>query len=631
MSNTGYGNQTALFAPRFAKAGHDIAISCMTGMSGFPSEWDGIPLLPAGLGAYSADILEPHARRHFGREPGLVIVHYDAWAIGPEAVMGLATAGWSPVHCDPMSKGDRLFYRLSGAHPVAFSRHGEAMMRKAGFAPSYVPHGVDTQVFAPLSPEDRAKWRERFGIGQSTFVLSVVAANKGTDPPRKAWGENFHAFARFHERHPDSMMLVHSMPATPDGYGLDMRPLIAHLGIGGAVKFSDDYGQVAGLFSDTYVAALLGCSDVHCLPSYGEGFGIPTLQAQSCGIPVIVGDNSAQAELCGAGWKVACQPYWHHRDEANWATPLIPSIAGAMEKAWAACQQKSARQRLAARARRFALGYDADTVMTRDWAPVLAMLEQLCGAKRVRPPAAGTVPLPVVEQDGLRWLARGAHTDDWISVGHEEALGPVLEALLPEGGVLLDVGAHVGRWSLRLAAKAARVIAVEANPATAAALRYHITLNGVSNVEVMELAAWDRPASLGLHDHNRKISGGSTRVLEVPAVEVDGEPERLGDAELAEALPLDYVLAEEDRIDLIKLDVEGADLRALAGMAGTLERLRPVLFIEDHSIYGYYEHGELIAALEALDYEAKPYTAMLAGDRQAPYVIARWAGLPEPG
>src|SRR4029077_9089582 len=92
MSNTGYGNQTALSPPRFRNAGHDIAISCMTGMSGFPSEWDGIPLLPAGLGMYSADILEPHARRHFGREPGLVLVHYDAWAIGPEAVMGLATA-----------------------------------------------------------------------------------------------------------------------------------------------------------------------------------------------------------------------------------------------------------------------------------------------------------------------------------------------------------------------------------------------------------------------------------------------------------------------------------------------------------------------------------------------------------
>jgi len=620
MSNTGYGNQTALFAPRFRGAGHDIAISCMTGMSGFPSEWDGIPLLPAGLGAYSADILEPHARRHFGRDPGLVIVHYDAWAIGPEAVMGLATAGWTPVHSHPMSHGDRLFYKLSGAYPISFSRHGVKMMKAAGLSPAYVPHGVDTSVFTPMSPEARARAREQVGIDPDTFVVSVVAANKGTDPPRKAWGENFTAFREFLDRHPraKAMMLVHSLPATPDGFGLDMRPLISHLGLGGHVKFSDDYGQVAGLFSDSYVARLLGCSDVHCLPSYGEGFGLPSLQAQACGIPVITADNSAQAELTGAGWAAKCQPYWHHRDQANWHTPLISSVAECLGKAYRAHRKPERWAELSAQAREFALGYDADTVMKRDWAPVLEMLEQLTGARKVRLPREGAVPLPVAESDGLRWLARGPHTDDWISVGHEDALAPVLDALMPYGGVFLDVGAHVGRWSLRLAAKAQRVIAVEANPATAAALRYHLAINEVGNVTVLELAAWDEPAQLALFDGNAKVNGGSTRVLE--AGPVDGV---MPDVPLTSARPLDYVLTDEDRLDLVKLDVEGADLRALEGMRDTLGRLRPVLFIEDHSIYGYYEYAELAAKLDDLGYDAEPYMARLAGDRSAPYVIAR--------
>jgi FkbM family methyltransferase len=488
-------------------------------------------------------------------------------------------------------------------------------------------------VFAPLAADERAAWRERVGIPRDAFVVSVVAANKGTDPPRKGWGENFAAFARFRERHPDALMLVHSLAATPDGWGLDMRPLITSYGLGGAVKFSDDYGQVAGLFSDSYVAALMGCSDVHCLPSWGEGFGLPTLQAQACGVPVIVGDNSAQTELCGAGWKVRCQPYWHWRDEANWACPSIEGTAAALEKAWAASQQRSARERLARRARAFALTYDADVVMEKHWLPVLAMLEQMCGARHVRPPVwreaprdadetgpgtAGVqegVPLPMVASDGLAWLARGPHTDDWISIGHEDALAPTLESMMPDGGVLLDVGAHVGRWSLRLAEKASRVIAVEANPATAAALRFHVAVNDVRNVEVMELAAWDEPARLALADPNRKVNGGSTRVLvqDEDAGRVDG---------LAEALPLDYVLADEPRIDLIKLDVEGADLHALRGLAVTLERLHPDLFIEDHSIYGYYEHEELIELLEGLGYRTETFMARLAGDRAAPYVLA---------
>jgi hypothetical protein len=76
-------------------------------------------------------------------------------------------------------------------------------------------------------------------------------------------------------------------------------------------------------------------------------------------------------------------------------------------------------------------------------------------------------------------------------------------------------------------------------------------------------------------------------------------------------------------MDLVKLDVEGADLRALVGMRDTLARYRPVLFIEDHSIYGYYSEDELDTCLEALRYSVDRFMAHLPGDRVAPYVIAR--------
>jgi len=616
MSNTGYGVQTALFAPRIAKLGHEVVLSCMTGMSGFPTEWEGLPCLPAGLTAFSSDIVGEHARHFFGRDPGLLLIHYDAWAIGPEAVTGLATAGWTPVHSDGMSVGDRRFYLLSGAHPVAYSRWAERKMREAGLVPSYVPHGVDCSVFRPLADDERAAARDQLGVPRDAFVISVVAANKGTDPPRKAWGEHLEAFARFHAKHPDSMLLAHTMAAAPNDWGLDLRPLLTNLGIADAVMFSDDYAQVCGLYSDEYIAKLIGLSDVYSNPSYGEGFGLGALQAQACGVPVIVGDNSAQSELCGAGWKVACQRYWHHRDEAWWHTPLIKSIGACMDKAYRARGETQLRER----ARAFAERYDADLITERYWRPVLDMLTQLAGAERVTwPKLPGAVPLPTRRADGLEWVARGPHTDDWIAVGHEDALAPVLEQLLPEGGVFWDVGAHVGRWAIRLAAKAELVFAVEANPDTAAVLKYNLALNGVGNVEVVECAAWDEHTMLVL-DKPRAVTSGSTRVT--------GDEDEIaalasGSAVAVKACPLDDALANWDRVDLIKLDVEGADLHALRGMADTLARCRPVLFIEDHSIYGYYEQGDLDRLLGELGYSVERFTAHLPGDRVAPYVIAR--------
>jgi FkbM family methyltransferase len=602
-TGSGYGQQAAQLAPRLAAAGHDVAISCMHGLNGQATTWQGITCLPSGYLSYSSDVLPHHARGFFAGGPGLVLILYDAWCYPPESVRGLATAVWSPVHSDPMSHGDKMFYGLTGAQPIAMSRYGEAKMAEFGLQPCYAPHGIDLSVFRPLDAAERAEARRILEVPQDAFLIAVIGANKGTNPPRKAWGEQFQAFARFRERHPDAVMYCHTIAASP--HGLDLRPVVASLDLEGKVKFSGDYPQIAGLFTPSYVAGLMGCADVFSNPSYGEGFGLPALEAQACGIPVVLGDNSAQTEMCGAGWLAECQPYWVSEDSAWWHAPSIRSIEAAWEQAYAARGDRELR----GKAREFAAGYDADLVFTQHWKPILEMLEQYAGAVPVRSQTRnhGAIPLPTAMSDGLRWIQRGGHTDDWIATGHEENLAPVLDSMLPEGGVFVDVGAHVGRWALRLAAKASRVKAVEANPDTAAVLRAHIELNDITNVDVLEYAAWDEMTSLSLDDPNRRVSGGSTRVVE------GGGP--------VEAVPLDSLLGGVTP-DLIKLDVEGADLRALRGLAGTLARCGPRLLIERHDIYGYYELADLTGLLEELGYRWRHVTITIQGGSTAPYIAA---------
>jgi FkbM family methyltransferase len=613
---TGYGMQAAQLAPRLAAAGHDVAISCMAGLNGRPTTWEGITCLPSGYTAYSNDVLPHHARGFFGPGGrGLVLVIYDAWCVQPDAVRGLATAVWSPVHSQPMSHGDKMFYGVTGAQPVAMSRYGEALMAEFGLQPVYVPHGIDTGVFRPLDDSGRVEARRVLKVDRDAFLIAVVGANKGTSPPRKAWGEQFQAFAQFRKTRRDAILYCHTIAASP--HGLDLRPILASLGLDdGSVMFSGDYPQVAGLFTPGYVAGLMGCADVLSNPSYGEGFGLAAVEAQACGTPVVVGDNSAQAELCGAGWRVRCQPYWVAEDSAWWHAPRIDSIV----KAWGQAYKRRGDARLRGKAREFALRFDADLVFAQHWKPVLDMLEQYAGAVPVRSQVRnhGAVPLPTGEDDGLRWIIRGHHTGDGLAIAHEDALKPVFAELMPPGGVFLDVGAHVGRWSLRMARRASRVVAVEANPETAAQLRAHIELNGLENVTVLEVAAWDCRDQLTLDDPNRQTSGGSTRV-------------RPGDGGTVEAWRLDELLPGDLDVGLIKLDVEGADLHALRGMAGTISRCRPPMIIERHDIYGYYKLADLEDLLASLGYGWRDVSFPLPDGRSAPYLIAQPAKEEEPG
>jgi len=136
-------------------------------------------------------------------------------------------------------------------------------------------------------------------------------------------------------------------------------------------------------------------------------------------------------------------------------------------------------------------------------------------------------------------------------------------ALLPVGGTFLDVGAHAGYFTLlasHMVGPKGRVFALEPTPQTFAALQTHLSINGINNVLPHMLALSDTDGALRLHvppaSENRDYN--VTCVAREGWTAIDVPCRRLDDC-----------LSEwrVERVDLMKMDVEGAEPRVLAGGA----------------------------------------------------------------
>jgi FkbM family methyltransferase len=178
------------------------------------------------------------------------------------------------------------------------------------------------------------------------------------------------------------------------------------------------------------------------------------------------------------------------------------------------------------------------------------------------------------EGGGLKWISREGSDDNLGYEGHEQFLGPIMGACMPADGVFLDVGAHIGHWSISMAMRCAKVISVEAWPATMATLKTNARLNGIHDkFTFLPYAASDKSGWSYMVDPNNRIEGGSRR-LEAKDAE--------GDNIKVPTIRLDELLGDVPRIDLIKMDIEGHEVHALHGLAGTIGRLKPKIMLEMH-------------------------------------------------
>ncbi len=171
----------------------------------------------------------------------------------------------------------------------------------------------------------------------------------------------------------------------------------------------------------------------------------------------------------------------------------------------------------------------------------------------------------------------------------------LLTELVPPGGRVLDLGGHIGTFSLWAAAQGYQVATVEASPRNAELLRASAQQNQFAHLQIFQQAVADRPGVVSFLPAGPYglITQGETSAatIQVQAEPVDDLLDRIG----------------WQQVDFIKLDVEGYEVNALRGMSRLLRQPQaPPIFFESNGftleLFGQ-SPATLVAQLAEFDYQ----------------------------
>ena len=370
MCCTGYGMQTAAVTKQLADAGHDVAIFCFFGLQGSKVDWGNVTLLPSWKEGYGEDVVDVW---YDYWKPDVLISLVDIWVLKDikryteKYQTSMRWVPWVPVDHDPIPPRvlDVVKNHVSIVKPIAMSKHGVGEMWRNEIDCYHIPHEIDCQTF---KPDTAAREKARKAAGwEDKFVVGTVATNS----IRKNWNASMIAMQEFTRRHDDVIWYCHTNVF--DQMGFDHTKARVAYGLEEFTAYPEQTLLRTGIPQEV-LAAAYNALDVFLLPSKGEGFGIPAVEAQACGVPVILADNTAQTEMCGSGWLLPRgNPVWDLQDSFEYDTDPA-DIIEALEKAYRMKKDGSivVKQR---EARAFAMQFEEGRIFTERWIPVLEDIE----------------------------------------------------------------------------------------------------------------------------------------------------------------------------------------------------------------------------------------------------------------
>lgn len=375
---TGYGMQCGYLVDRLKRDGADVAALSNYGLEGnnsvYESPYGPVPHYARGIDGYSQDVLPIHHKHHVSKHKGaavkdFIITLYDAWVLRNPQLDEIKIASWVPMDHTTIPPRVAAWIKKENVTPIAMAPNGVRLMEAAGIECEYVPHGIDTSVYKPTDTVGGQPVREFMGLTDDQFLVGMVGANKANGSiHRKAYAENFLAFSIFAKKHPNAVLYVHADPAASMG-GFNLIDLATACGIDKDNMILPNQIDLRYGFEQEDMAGFFSGMDVLLATSYGEGFGIPTVEAQACGTRVIGSNWAATPDLVSDdSWVVDGQPFWDEAQKSWFMIPSVPGIVKALEAAYEAPRGVSEASV------EFAKQFDVEHVWENHWLPVLEKL-----------------------------------------------------------------------------------------------------------------------------------------------------------------------------------------------------------------------------------------------------------------
>ncbi|HSV48899.1 MAG TPA: glycosyltransferase [Candidatus Acidoferrales bacterium] len=364
---SGYGKTTREICIRLPKYGFRVVISAYYGAEPGGVTPYCVPVLPSKEGPYGITSAAQYCQQY---NVDVGVLFTDWWAFSGFPKMIPNPTLYSPMdqiqYPEEIIKFTKEYYKI-----IALCKWQQKCLSEKQISSSCIYHGVDINVY---KPQNKTVARRKIGLPpeESTFIIGTIAAN-GDKEDRKGHTRSMKAMRYFLDQNPDVkdiIWLYHTIPN--DSRGMPLLSVSHKLGLEKIIRFMDS-GMISAMASEEELASLMNCFDVHLLCSKREGFGMPILETQACGVPNNCHDFSSMTELVqGHGWLCKSLGTGLNLEttpiNAETATPDVYDIARCIEDAYF---HPDKVKKFGEASREFALPFDWDKIVADHWVPLL--------------------------------------------------------------------------------------------------------------------------------------------------------------------------------------------------------------------------------------------------------------------